>query len=885
MSVDQKPTIARARAQTPPGPPRDDRRGFLWRRRRPRRRLRKLRILLIVISFAALALISAVFGALMSVASDLPQLKVTRVHESYYSTLYDDTGEPIGALAPPSSPGPDTFKQISWAMRRAIVSVEDRRFWTDPGFDVKGLIRAAASDITGGQREGGSTIAEQFVKVTEQEQDHRTVFEKLREAALAFQLVHRWPRWQILADYLNRIYFGNGANGIEAAARIYFGKQLGYDPNDPAQARCGDPSAQDPKLPKCASLLAPYQAALLAGMVANPTQFDPVLNPQAARARRDQVLGDMVEQSYIPRSYYQEYANYPVPTADQIEQPSEPAAAPYFTAWVRPQIVTALENEGVAANLADYEAYYGGLKIRLTINLAMQQAAQETVDSAFDGLADPPTATLVSIDNHTGEVRAMVQSNADFQQDPFNLAVDGERQPGSSFKLFTLAAALSSGAYAPYSLIDSHPLEVPYIDSIGKREIFPVRNFGNNYSGLISLATATAISDNTVFVQVGMSVGTHRIRRYAQELGIRTPVSTNPAMIIGGLTTGVSALDMAHAYETAATGGLKVWNPTLGDASGSTACKTWCAQGPIGIHSIEGCQPCHTPDIVNQPTYTRVLSPDVASEIQELLEGVVSPGGTGTEAAIPGVVVAGKTGTTSNYVDAWFVGWTPQLTTAVWVGYPRGAVPMATLWDGGPVEGGTYPAVIWRTFMTSALQILAEQSAASKTSTVTIPQLSVSTSPVSSTPTSTTTTPTTATTPTTPASAATTTTPSGATGGARAGGATGTGAAGGTAGGATGTGAASGTGAGTAGGAGQGGSTGSSGAGAGGTASGSAGGSAGGGSAGGTASGSAGGSAGGGSAGGTAGSGASGSGSASGATGGAGLGGGWCPGPGRRLVH
>lgn len=732
------------------------------RRSRPKVRVRKLRLLLILVGFCVLAVISTLFGMLTSVASDLPQLENHALFSgSVESYMYDDTGKPIGALAPPNQREIDQWQQISGSMRHAIVAVEDRRFWSDPGVDIKGIARAFVSDLTGGPREGASTIAEQFVKNVLTEEGNRTILEKLREAALAFQLVHRWKRTRILTSYLNTIYFGHGAYGIESAARVYFGWAHGYNAANPGSepsGACGDPSALDPHRPECAQVLQPWEAAMLAGMVANPSEFDPITNHAAAWERRNLVLHDMLAQHYISRAEYDRSIVQPLPKADQIQQPQEPAAAPYFTSWVRPQIVDALVHEGIAPRLAQYRAFYGGLKVHLTINLQMQQAAQQAIDAEFPPGSNGPTASLVAIDNRTGEVRAMVSGDGNYQSMPFNLATMGHRQPGSSFKVFTLAAALSSGRFGPDSIIDSAPQRIPFRLPGGRLSHFVVRNFGNTYSGPISLAAATAISDNSVFAQVGMRVGTHRIRHFAQLMGIRSPISTNPSMILGGLNTGVSALDMAHAYETVATGGLKVFNPKLGDAD----------QGPIGIHSIL-CPACSQHFIVNQPVRKRVLSASVATTMRQMLEGVVGPSGTASAAAIPGVLVAGKTGTTSNYVDAWFVGWTPQLTTAVWVGYPNRAVPMLTNYNGGPVEGGTFPAVIWRDFMEQALQILASEHP-TQTSTITTPLTTPAAPPLTSaaptTPVATT--PVTPTTPTTPAAPA----PQPATGGGTTGGGT-----------------------------------------------------------------------------------------------------------------
>jgi penicillin-binding protein 1A len=665
-----------------------------------------------VAGFAVLALTSTLFGMMMAVASDLPQLENRQQykHEAN-SYLYDDRGRPIGIFAPPNHTVVVSYHQISPWMRKAIVAVEDRRFWQDPGFDLQGVLRAAWSDLTGGPREGASTIAEQFVKNALAEQNNRTILEKLREAALAFQLTRRWSKRKILTEYLNSVYFGNGAYGIESAARVYFGTLHGYDPNaatDGSKGGCGD-STPSVKRPECASVLKPWEAALLAGMVASPAQFDPVADPTAARERRDLALQDMLQQHYITRAQYKKGIAAPLPTEKQIEQPQEPSAAPYFTSWITPQILRAMGlGRGVPANVAEYRAYYGGLKIRTTLDLRMQRAADQAIYSALPR-GSGMTASLVTIDNNTGEVRAMVggpivDGHEDYARYPFNLATDGHRQPGSAFKPFTLAVALRSGI-SPDSMWVSAPQKLRVAGPHGKQQ-FVVRNFNNQYSGTISLANATAVSDNSVFAQVGARVGTRRIARLARRMGIRSPVSLNPAMILGGLTTGVSALDMAHAYETLATGGRKVYNPVLGSPD----------QGAIGIHAIR-CPVCAHSGIpermVNRPTYRRILPSAVAHTVRQLLTAVVT-GGTGTQAAIPGVAVAGKTGTTTNYADAWFIGWTPQLTTAVWVGYPNRLVPMLTQYNGEPVEGGTYPAVIWHSFMMHALQILSQEEPGAK---------------------------------------------------------------------------------------------------------------------------------------------------------------------------
>ncbi len=698
------------------------------RRRRRRRRpgkpkLRKLRVMSILIGFGALAIVSTVFGMMMAVASDIPQIENEQQykHELANSFLYDDHWRPIGLLAPPNNVVIDDFKDISPSMQDAIVSIEDKRFWTNPGVDIRGIGRAFFADVTGKSRQGASTIAQQFVKNALSEQGNRTVFEKLREAALAYHLTREWSKEKILTEYLNSIYFGNGAYGIESAARVYFGAEHGFHPETGSAAQttsttsgqpgaaCGD-STNYVKLPKCASVLAPWEAALLAGMVASPTAFDPVQHPAASKARRNVVLQNMYQQGYISRQQYFTGVNKPLPTAADIQQPSEPTVAPYFTSWLRPQILAAMGlGHGVPASVAEYRTYFGGLKIRTTLDLKLQQAAEQAISSELPTGYNLPSASLVAIDNKTGEVRAMVggpiiNGQEDYEHHPFNLATEGHRQPGSAFKPFTLAVALESG-YGPSSLMTSAPADF-IVPHSGGKEHFPVRNFGNTYSGTITLANATAFSDNSVYARLGIQGlgknGTTRIARMATKMGIRSPVSNNYAMILGGLREGVTPLDMAHAYETFAEGGRKVFNPKLGAPE----------EGPTGIAQIN-CPSCRHKTILDKPDYKRILPPEIAATVQQILTGPVRFG-TATAAALSGVVVAGKTGTTSNYGDAWFVGWTPQMTTAVWVGYPNGLVSMANDFRGGPVEGGTYPAIIWHAFMAQALQILASEAPAKK---------------------------------------------------------------------------------------------------------------------------------------------------------------------------
>ena len=340
-------------------------------------------------------------------------------------------------------------------------------------------------------------------------------------------------------------------------------------------------------------------------------------------------------------------------------------------------------------------AFDGGLKITTTLDLELQRAAEQAVNDNLP-YAEDPSAALVVIENSTGDVRAMV-GGRNYNESPFNLATEGERQPGSSFKAFDLAAALEHGI-SPDSVWPSREKTFIVPNSNGE-EKFVVHNDEGNYTGENTLTGATAFSDNSIYAEVGLKVGTQHIATLAHRMGITTPLSTNPAMTIGGLTVGVTPLDMAHAYETIAHDGERVTGSLVeGDA-------------PVGIQQVEaGSQPLPDGSHVEKNTVIshRVLPSSVAETETSMLETVIQYG-TGKAAAI-GQFAAGKTGTTSNYGDAWFVGWDSKFTVAVWVGYPNKLIPMTNDFDGGPVLGGTFPALIWHDFMVSALQIEQERS-------------------------------------------------------------------------------------------------------------------------------------------------------------------------------
>jgi len=652
---------------------------------RGRPRLKRLRFLLILFAVLLLGLISFVFGMFVAVASDLPSLtKFSQFKDEQSSLLYDDLGHEIGVLSQQNRVIV-TPSQIPQIVKEAVISIEDKRFATNSGVDLRGIARAFVQDILHkGTIQGASTIEQQFIKNALQAQSHRTIFEKLRETALAYQLSHKWSKEKIITAYLNTIYFGNGAYGIEAAAQTYFG-------HEPNHLGCGTPYHQ-----LCVAQLQPWEAALLAGVIQNPTAYDPANHPMAARERRDVVLRQMYEQGYLTRTIYEQSVAQTLPAPVNVQVPKEQTVegvdAGYFTSWVAQQVI---ERYGAP------RAFDGGLRIKTTLDLELQHAAEQAIEGYLAYSGDP-TASLVAIENSTGEVRAMVGGRS-YDASPFNLATEGERQPGSSFKAFDLAAALGDGI-SPDSVWASKQ-KVFIVPHTGGHEKFVVHNDEGAYTGSNTLTGATAYSDNSIFAEVGLQVGTHRIAHVAHQMGITTPISTNPAMTIGGLKVGVTPLDMAHSYETIAHNGRRV-SGTLAPEPGA----------PVGIQEVASPErplPDGSRQDVNHVTSTPVLPPAIAATETEMLETVLQYG-TARAAAL-GEFAAGKTGTTTNYVDAWFVGWNHKYTVAVWVGYPEGAKAMLTDFNGGPVLGGTFPALIWHDFMISALHIdktRAEQAAA-----------------------------------------------------------------------------------------------------------------------------------------------------------------------------
>jgi penicillin-binding protein 1A len=632
---------------------------------RVKTKVKKLRLLAILIPLALLAMISTVFGMMMAVASDLPALEqLPQVAKRKNSVLTDIRGRRLTTLTSNQGRIIVNQDQIGAYAKYAVIAVEDQRFYENSGVDLRGIGRAFFQDVVQGrQAQGGSTIAQQFVKNALQAQSKRTVFEKLREAAMAYHLTRKWSKERILTEYLNTVYFGNGAYGIEAAARTYFGA-------DPNHKDCGKP-----KNSMCASQLTPAEGALLAAIIASPSRFDPVAHPGAAMGRRNLVLKKMLDQGRLTGPQYSDaihetlFAGLTPPHVDTTP------GSEYFVSWVRQSLVD---------QVGPQRAFEGNLNVQTTLDLDLQKNAQQAVNNWL-AYPEGPTASVVVIDNKSGEVRAMV-GGRDYDKAPFNLATQGQRQPGSSIKPFILAEALRQGI-GPGTVFPSRKRF--FTVKKGSSEQFVVNNFENEYAGQSTVANALTFSDNAVFAALGIKVGTKKVAKLAERMGIRTPVSSNLAMTLGGLSQGVTPLDMAHAYETFASGGKRI-SGTLGTSK----------DGPVGIHLIT--KRDDSKDVVarNKPKTKRILSEKLAAEETQLLTGPVKYG-TAVRAQYGGFA-AGKTGTTENSGDAWFVGYTPRWTIAVWVGYPTTLKPMLTDFRGTAVTGGTFPAMIWHDFVVAA---------------------------------------------------------------------------------------------------------------------------------------------------------------------------------------
>ena len=575
---------------------------------------------------------------LLSSQCSLRSLKPVEVGANSFLTA--SNGALLGAIPSARNRQQLPLTEVSPWLQKATVAIEDRRFWQHGALDYVGILRAAISDLSSGQPvQGGSTLTQQLARNLYIGRPQDTISRKVQEACLATKLYQRLSRRQILADYLNIVYYGNQAYGAEAAAQTYFSRH--------------------------ASSLTIWQAALLAGLPQAPTQYDPLQDPSLARARRTEVLAAMLANGYLTPSAYHWAMRRPLGL-----QPSSlyrTIRQPYFFTYVQQQLVSRYGRRLVES---------GGLRVRTTIDLGLQSLAQRTLASVLRNRNDPAGA-LVAIDPRTGRVRAMAVDVPSGQRLQFNLATQGRRQAGSAFKPFTLAAALEHGI-SLYAYYNGPPaLTIPDTRCETGNQLWLVHNNADETAGTMNLIDATANSVNTIFAQLVSQVGPDAVVRMAHRLGIRSDLQPVCSITLG--TQAVSPLDMTAAYATLADHGVR--------------------HDPVAIKSIATAAGKQIPFPAARPR--QAVSRQIADEVTYALQAVTQKG-TGTAADI-GRPVAGKTGTAERFVDAWFCGYVPQLVTCVWLGYPHSEVPMNDVEGYAPVYGGTIPATIWHDFMATAL--------------------------------------------------------------------------------------------------------------------------------------------------------------------------------------
>ena len=580
------------------------------------------------------------------VSREVPKL------DSYSSTelaqtsiVYDNEGNVVDELHGVQNRYVVSMKKIDPTLQEAVVAIEDHRFYKHRGLDFEAIGRAAKENIANlSIQEGGSTLTQQLMKNTYIAQEKRALpsFQrKFTEASLAWQYEQKHSKKEILEQYLNTVYFGANAYGAEAAAKTYFNK-----------------SAKELNL---------AESAMLAGIINLPGAYDPFNDPASAVARRNVVLDKMLQYGYIDKQKHDEAVSQElVLSRGRVKHQSDNE---YFLDAVRKEL---------AREYGDQMVYEGGLKIYTTLDPQLQERASTSVNEI---LYDPndPSAALVSIEPSTGAVKSMV-GGSDFQQVKFNLATQGQRQPGSTFKPFVLATAIEQGI-SPASRYVSQPLSIP-MPADSANPYYNVINYEDKYRGPITIEDATKYSDNAVYVQLAQDLGIENVVDMAHRLGIKSELDAYLPTAIGGLRKGVTPLEMASAYATFANQGIRMKPYLIDKVAQEKNGKEVTLKEP----KLEG---------------ERVISRDVAAEVNKVMSDVGDF--YGTKAALGGRPVATKTGTSEQYSDAWFLGYTPQLATSVWVGYPGDRIPMVNIRGYDKIDGGAFPMDIWTLYMQRAM--------------------------------------------------------------------------------------------------------------------------------------------------------------------------------------
>lgn len=618
---------------------------------------------MITLCVALLSFIAGGYFGIIKVVNNLQEPSNIASHPTYiYSAPVGNTEGSTRAIATifeGQNRRTARLEDMPPTLLNALVSKEDERFREHGGVDLWGIMRALYVDVKSGQAvEGASTITQQYVK-NAYLSDQVSLTRKLKEAAIAIEIERRYSKDEILGKYLNTVYFGNNAYGIEAASETYFNK-----------------STRDLSLSESATLI---------GLLWSPSTLG--RDREAATVQRNLVLQKMFNFGYITRQDFEKALDEKLPerwpTSPMLETGlSGPPLTRNFAEYVRGELI-----DRYGANTV----LRGGLSVYTTLNLKDQLAARQTLYGPGGYLSDPskPDAALVSIEPSTGAIRAMVGGRD--QNSQFNLATQARRQPGSSFKPFALIAALEQGISPQQEFLSKNKKYV-IKDPAGKDEIWTVKNYADIERGPITLEKALWESDNTVFADLAMNAdnkglknGPQAIIDVAHRLGITSNLYPHPSIVLG--TQEVSPLEMATAYATIANNGRKVT--------------------PTAITKVVQDKGLNSEKVLFQvppAAGEQVISPKIASEVTKIMEGDIQ-NGVARKASLGNRPAAGKSGTTENFFDAWFVGFTPQLATSVWLGYRDGGKTLDNTSSGGsPVMGTNYPAEIWSTYMSQALK-------------------------------------------------------------------------------------------------------------------------------------------------------------------------------------
>ena len=570
-------------------------------------------------------------------ADKLALLASTRSDVDARSKIYSADGRLLAILHGEENREPVSLQRMPMFIRQAVVAIEDKRFYSHDGVDISALGRALIVNAAGGQIEqGGGTITMQLARNVYLHNRSRTIARKWDEIVVARRLEQRMTKDQILADYLNSVYFGRGAYGVQAAAEAFFGVP--------------------------ATKLTLAQSAFLAGLVRAPESLDPDRHRAAALARRMRVLGAMRSQNMIDDGQLANASQEPLrlakrTTSNGIVMMTDTGAA--FVEYVKQQLLSDTRLGKTPAERAA-KVFGGGLRVTTTLDLRAQRAAEHSIADVLD-LKGDPSGALASVEPGTGAIRAMAGA---ITAQGFNLAAQGRRQPGSAFKPFTLVAAIEKGI----SLYRGYSARVPRIIHLSSGEDWVVHNYEGAPGGYLSILQATEFSVNTVYAQIVMDVGADKVVDVAHRMGITSNLDAYPSIALGALTIGVSPLEMSSAYATLANGGTSYRPYAIEKVTDRTGHVLW----------------------TGEPDGTRALSLDVANKARAVLQQVIAHG-TGKRAQRLGRPEGGKTGTTNDYKDSWFAGFTPQLSTVVWIGYPEALRPLKNIHGLPKVFGGSLP--------------------------------------------------------------------------------------------------------------------------------------------------------------------------------------------------